>query len=57
MAGYWLQIKYTDEQKIQAWDTRLPEVMNTRVVIPEDPVGFKHLRRVVLAIGGHNMCA
>ncbi|KZT65289.1 hypothetical protein DAEQUDRAFT_814362 [Daedalea quercina L-15889] len=54
MTEYWMQIKYNDDDRIRVRGQQLPELMTLRAVIPENLVSFKRLRKVVLAIGGHN---
>ena len=53
MAEYWLQVRFTDPVKLDQWDAGHPETMKLRMVVPEVQ-GFKAMRKVVLAIGGHN---
>lgn len=56
MAEYWLQVRFTDQVKQDQWNAGHPENMKLRVVVPEVK-GFKAMRKVVLAIGGHNIRA
>ena len=56
MAEYWVQLRFTDPLELDQWDSKEPSTMKLRASVPEVP-SFKAVRKVVLAIGGHNMRA